>query len=108
MATRIITPLGEPTFSQLVVIDVLTNFNSTGLNQLASPLDASQFKMHLLPPPKDDAELYERSVNCWYAFMSDRMATACTGWAHSIEEGKSPTSNLDRVSLIANLTLLFH
>jgi hypothetical protein len=59
MATRIVTPLG--------------------LNQLASPSDPNKFKMHLLPPPKDDGELYERSMNCWYAFMSDRMASACTG-----------------------------
>ncbi|GAA5958364.1 hypothetical protein JCM3765_004807 [Sporobolomyces pararoseus] len=66
MATRIITPLG--------------------LNQLAAPVDANRFKMHLLAPPKDDTELYERSINCWYAFMVDRMATACTGWAHSIDE----------------------
>lgn len=57
-----------------------------GLNQLAAPQDPNRFKMHLIPPPKDDAELHERSINCWYAFMSDRMATACTGWAHSIDE----------------------
>ncbi|GAA6060693.1 hypothetical protein JCM10212_005075 [Sporobolomyces blumeae] len=66
MATRIITPLG--------------------LNQLACPADTKSPKMHLLAPPKDDAELYERSMNCWLAFTSDRMASACTGWAHSIEE----------------------
>ncbi|GAA5930423.1 Zn(II)2Cys6 transcription factor [Sporobolomyces koalae] len=66
MATRIMTPIG--------------------LNQLAAPQDPNRYKMHLLPPPKDDDELYERSINCWYAFMSDRMATACTGWAHSIDE----------------------
>ncbi|GAA5895977.1 Zn(II)2Cys6 transcription factor [Sporobolomyces salmoneus] len=66
MATRIMTPLG--------------------LNQLAAPSSGVTYKMHLLPPPKDDSELYERSINCWYAFMSDRMATACTGWAHSLDE----------------------
>ncbi|GAA6009697.1 hypothetical protein JCM11491_001063 [Sporobolomyces phaffii] len=66
MATRMLSPLG--------------------LNQLASPPDPNRFKIHLLPPPRDDTELNERATNCWYAFMSDRFASACTGWAHSLDE----------------------
>ncbi|GAA6032123.1 hypothetical protein JCM8097_007084 [Rhodosporidiobolus ruineniae] len=74
-ATRILTPLG--------------------LNHLRSANDslgvAGHFKPYLLPPTSDPEELRERAAAFYFAFLCDRMASAATGWAQSLDEADITT-----------------
>ncbi|KAM0751551.1 hypothetical protein T439DRAFT_324738 [Meredithblackwellia eburnea MCA 4105] len=74
LATRIATPMG------------LNHLRAT-LDDADSNIDRPpHMKANLLPPIKDEEELFERSATFWLAIVCDRFASASTGWAIGLDD----------------------